>query len=108
MATELALAAYRARPGKDDELLQILGEDIATLRARGHVTDRPAPVVRTGDDELMVGLEWSSEHAVDEAHADPEVMAMWERKGELAEYLPPNALTGAGVPFARWTVVADL
>ena len=70
MATELALAAYRARPGKDDELLQILGEDIATLRARGHVTDRPAPVVRTGDGELMVVLEWSSEHAVDEAHAD--------------------------------------
>jgi hypothetical protein len=108
MSTELALAAYRPRAGKDDELLQLLGEDVVTLRARGHVTDRPAPVVRTSGGELLVVLEWSSEHAVDDAHADPEVIAVWSRKGELAEYVAPDTLPGAGVPFARWTVVADL
>jgi hypothetical protein len=108
MNPELALAAYRARAGKDDELLQLLREDVATLRARGHVTDRPAPVVRSAAGELLVVLEWSSEHAVDDAHADPEVAAVWERKRELAEYVPPNDLAGASVPFARWTVVADL
>ena len=53
-------------------------------------------------------LEWSTEHAVDDAHADPEVMAVWEQKAQLAEYLAPRALAGVEAPFARWTVVADL
>jgi hypothetical protein len=72
------------------------------------VTTRPAPVVRTGAGELLVVLEWASRHAVDDAHADPEVIAVWDRKGELADYAPPSALLGAGVPFARWTIAADL
>jgi hypothetical protein len=108
MVTELAFAAYRRLAGSDDELLEVLREDIATLRARGHVTDRPAPVVRTESGEVLVVLEWSSEHAVDDAHADPEVLAVWERKAPLAEYISPAELAGADVPFARWRVVGDL
>ena len=91
-----------------DELLQLLGEDLAMLRRRGHVTDRPAPVVRSPGGELLVALEWSSEHAVDDAHADPEVLALWRRKTLLADYVAPAAVTGANVPFARWPVLIDL
>jgi hypothetical protein len=105
---ELALSAYRPRPGKSEELLQFFTEELATLRRRGHVTDRRAPVVRTETGELLVVLEWSSEHAVGDAHADPEVLALWERKEHLAEYIPPSELAGAHVPFARWTIVADV
>ena len=43
--------------------MRLLGEDVAVLRRRGYVTDRPAPVVRTQGGELLVALEWSSEHA---------------------------------------------
>lgn len=107
MGTELALAAYRPK-GSAGELLRLLGEDIATLRHRGHVTDRPAPVVRTENGDLLVTLEWSSEHAVDDAHADPEVLALWRRKTLLADYVAPDAVTGADVPFARWPVHIDL
>lgn len=88
--------------------MRLLAEDLATLRRRGHVTARPAPVVRTEHGEFLVVLEWSTEHAVEDAHADSEVMAVWERKAQLAEYLAPRALAGAEVPFARWTVVAEL
>jgi hypothetical protein len=104
---ELALAAYRPK-GSADELLRLLGEDVATLRRRGHVTDRPAPVVRTENGELLVALEWSSEHAVDDAHSDPEVLALWRRKTLLAAYVAPDAVAGADVPFARWPVLVDL
>jgi hypothetical protein len=108
MSTELALSAYRPRTGKFDELLDFFAEELATLRRRGHVTNRRAPVVRTVNGELVVVLEWSSEHAVGDAHEDPEVLALWERKEQLAEYIPPTELAGADVPFARWTVVADV
>jgi hypothetical protein len=104
---ELALAAYRPKAATD-EVLRLLGEDVATLRRRGHVTDRPAPVVRTERGELIVVLEWSSERAVDDAHADSEVLAVWARKALLADYVPVDAVAGADVPFARWPVVAEL
>jgi hypothetical protein len=108
MPTELALSAYRPLPGKAEELQVFFTEELATLRRRGHVTDRPAPVVRTDHDEFLVVLEWSSDHAVGDAHADPEILALWERKAQLAEYVAPGELAGSGIPFARWTIVADV
>ena len=107
MGRELAIAAYRPK-GSTDELLALLGDDLATLRRRGHVTDRPAPVACTENGELLVALEWSSDHAVADAHADPEVLAVWERKTLVADYIAPDAVAGANIPFARWPVVADL
>jgi hypothetical protein len=108
MATELALAAYRPRGGQEGALAQVLHEDLATLRRRGHVTSRPAPLIRTDRGELLVVLEWSSDHAVGDAHDDPDVLSVWRRKDELAEYIGPGELSGAEVPFARWTVLGDL
>jgi len=107
MPTELALSAYRPYPGKADELQAFFAEELATLRRRGHVTDRRAPVVRTEAGELLVVLEWSSEHAVGDAHEDPEILALWRRKSELAEYIAPRELAGSDIPFARWTIVAE-
>jgi hypothetical protein len=108
MATELALAAYRPRPGKSGELLEFFAEELATLRRRGHVTARSAPIVRTDGGDYLVVLEWSSEHAVADAHEDAEVLAVWERKAELVDYVAPRELAGSEVPFARWTLVADV
>jgi hypothetical protein len=108
MPTELALSAYRPFPRRSQELLELFADELAMLRRRGHVTDRRAPVVRTRDGDYLVVLEWSSDHAVGDAHADSEVLALWERKAQLAEYLSPRELAGSDVPFARWTVVADV
>jgi hypothetical protein len=108
MATELALAAYRPKIGDTGALAHLLAHDVATLRAHGYLTARRAPLVRTENGDLLVVLEWSSEHAVDDAHTDPEVLAVWERKAQLADYLPPAALAGTGVPFVRWALLADL
>jgi hypothetical protein len=108
MSTELALSAYRPFPGTGDELQAFFAEELATLRRRGHVTDRPAPVIRTNAGEYLVILEWSSEHAVGDAHEDPEILALWERKAQLADYIAPRELAGSDVPFARWTIVADV
>ena len=106
--TELALSAYRPFDGRGDELEAFFAEELATLRRRGHVTERRAPVVRTGRGEYLVVLEWSSEHAVGDAHEDSEILALWERKAQLAEYIPASELAGSDVPFARWAIVADV
>jgi hypothetical protein len=107
-ATELALAAYRPRSNQEGALVSLLREDLATLRRRGHVTDRPAPLIRTNGGELLVVLEWSSDHAIGDAHRDPEVLEVWRRKDELAEYISPRELAGSEIPFARYSLLADL
>ena len=106
--TELALSAYRPVSGKADELQVFFADELATLRRRGHVTERRAPVVRTDSGEFLVVLEWSSDHAVADAHEDPEILELWRRKSELADYVAPRELAGSDVPFARWTIVADV
>jgi hypothetical protein len=72
------------------------------------VSERRAPILRTESGEFLVILEWSTQHAVDDAHEDPEVLAVWERKAQLADYIAPARLSGAEIPFARWNLVADL
>src|SRR2546423_13337192 len=100
MPTELALSAYRPFPGKADELQAFFADELATLRRRGHVTDRRAPVVRTEAGELLVVLEWSSEHAVGDAHEDPEILALWRRQAGPAGDNAPPEVAGAGIPLA--------
>ena len=107
MASRITLSAYRAREGHADEVLPHLREGIATLRARGHITSRPAAICRTARGELLVVSEWSTEHAVDDAHEDPTILELWRRKEELVEYLAPGELAGSGVPFASFDMIED-
>src|SRR2546423_13706353 len=98
MPTELALSAYRPFPGKADELQAFFADELATLRRRGHVTDRRAPVVRTEAGELLVVLEWSSEDAAGDAHKDPENLALWRRNTETTRGNPPRGVRRSGIP----------
>jgi hypothetical protein len=103
----IACAAYRPREASTLDLFEFFERELRLLRQRGHVTQRPAPVLETSAGELIVILEWSSAHAVDDAHADPEVVALWSEKADLAEYVAPADLAGADVPFASWNVIGD-
>ena len=46
--------------------------------------------------------------AVDDAHADAEVTAIWARKAELVDYIGPAQLDGSETPFVSYEVIADL
>jgi hypothetical protein len=107
MPTRLTLSAYRARPGGDAEVLPHLRAEIATLRERGHITARPAAICRTADGNYLVISEWSTDTAVDDAHADTVITDVWRRKEELLEYLPPAELAGADAPFASYDLIED-
>jgi hypothetical protein len=108
MPTRLFLAAYRVRPGHDDEVLPHLREEMATLRARGHVTSRTAPVCTTAGGAYLVVAEWATAHSVDDAHADDVIVETWHRKDRLLEYLAPAALDGADVEFASFERIEEI
>jgi hypothetical protein len=88
-------------------VLPHLREEIAALRDRGHITSRPAAICRTARGEFLVVSEWSTEHAVDDAHADAAILEIWHRKEELLDYLAPGDLAGIDVPFASFDLIED-
>jgi hypothetical protein len=105
--SRVSLSAYRPRPGREDELLPHLREEVATLRARGYITSRPVPICLTARGEYLVIAEWATETSVDEAHQDDVILEIWRRKEQLVEYIAPADLDQSDVPFASYDVLED-
>lgn len=83
------LCTYRPKPGKEAEMLAILKGHWATLDRVGLVTKQPATLYRaTGRDRRQYFVEifqWRDGEAAGIAHQTPDVMAVWEPIGTLAE-----------------------
>jgi hypothetical protein len=108
MATSrVSLSAYRPRPGRSDDVLPHLRHEVATLRARGHITSRPAPICLTARGEYLVIAEWATESSVDEAHEDEVILDVWRRKEQLVEYIAPCDLDKSAVPFVSYELLED-
>ena len=107
MPTRVSLSAYRPRPGRGDEVLPHLRHEVATLRARGHITSRRAPVCLTAKGEYLVIAEWATESSVDEAHEDEVILDVWRRKQQLVEYIAPSDLDKSAIPFVSYDVLED-
>jgi hypothetical protein len=108
MPARLSLSAYRPRPGRSDEVLPHLRHEVATLRARGHITSRPAPICLTARGEYLVIAEWATESSVDEAHEDEVILEVWRRKEQLVEYIAPSDLDKSDIPFVGYDVLEDV
>jgi hypothetical protein len=106
--SRLSLSAYRPRPGRSDEVLPHLRHELATLRARGHITDRAAPICLTDRGEYLVVMEWATARSVDAAHDDDVVLEVWARKEQLVDYIAPSDLDKSTIPFVSYDVLEDV
>jgi hypothetical protein len=88
-------------------LLPLLRYEVATLRARGLITTRLAPICLTDGGEYLVITEWVRASSVDEAHEDAVVLGVWRRKEQLVEYIAPGDLDKSAVPFVSYDVLED-
>jgi quinol monooxygenase YgiN len=84
----MVIAAYRPRPGKEADLLELAKTHTPILRQQGLATDRPAYAMRADDGTIIEVFEWKSQAAIDEAHTNPEVLRMWGQYAEVCEYVP--------------------
>jgi hypothetical protein len=101
----MVIVAYRPKPGKDEVLLSEVRDHVHLLRSEGLATDRPATVMRAKDGTLIEMFEWASPAAIEEAHANPRVQAMWARFAACCDYVPLNSLPEAGGMFAEFETV---
>ena len=82
----IVIAVYRPRPGKEARLLELMKEHVPILRGEGLATDRRSVIMRAKDSTIVEVFEWKSAEAIQQAHSNPVVQAMWARFNEACFY----------------------
>ena len=103
----IVVVAYRPKPGKEKELLELVRARVPTLRKEGLVTDRVPTIMRAKDGTIVEVSEWKSREAIDAAHKNPNVLAMWDKFFALCECVPLNSLAETNDMFAGFEPIAE-
>jgi hypothetical protein len=103
---QIAIIAYKPKPGKESDLAQLMREHAAILRQEGLATDRPVIACQAADSTVIEVFEWEA-NALEKAHSNPRVRALWERYARPCDNvplqsLPETALMFAGFKLSSW------
>jgi quinol monooxygenase YgiN len=107
MTGVVVIVAHRPKPGKENELVDLVRSRVPTLRKEGLVTDRVPTIMRSRDGTIIEVSEWKSREAIDAAHKNPNVLAMWNKFFAICDCIPLNTLAEAKEMFAGFEPVAD-
>jgi quinol monooxygenase YgiN len=100
MAGIVCIVAYRPKPGHEKALLEIVRNRVPTLRMEGLVTDRVPVMMRAKDGTIIEVSEWKSREAIEDAHKNPRVLAMWDKFFAICDCVPLKTVTEAETMFA--------
>ena len=101
------IVAYRPKPGKTDDLLALVRSRVPTLRQEGLVSDRAPTIMRAREGTIIEVSEWKSREAIDAAHKNPNVLAMWQKFFAVCDCVPLNTLAEAEEMFAGFEPIED-
>lgn len=80
------IAAYRPKPGKEADLHSAIRDHMSILRSQSLVTDRPAHVMKAKNGTILEVFEWKSQQAIDAAHSNAAVKALWDQFHQCCDY----------------------
>ena len=101
---QIAVIAYRPKPGCDAELLALTHEHHPILHREGLVTDRPPIVSRAADGTIVEIFEWV-DGGPERAHTNPAVLALWQRYQNVCDYVPLTNLLECQSLFAGFAAL---
>jgi len=107
MSGVVVIVAYRPKPGNENELVDLVRSRVPTLRKEGLVSDRVPTIMRSRDGTIIEVSEWKSREAIEAAHKNPNVLAMWSKFFAICDCIPLNTLAEAKEMFAGFEPVAD-
>jgi quinol monooxygenase YgiN len=99
----IVIACYRPKPGRQEDLRRLMTDHVATLRSLGLATDRPAIAMEAQDGTVVEVFEWQSREAIEAAHTNPTVQAMWQAYGEVCDYVPIGSVPEAARLFSEFS-----
>jgi len=103
MSGIVVIVAYRPKPGKENELLDLVRSRVPTLRKENLVADRAPTIMRSRDGTIVEVSEWKSQEAIDSAHKNPNVLASQSRisKRNACNAIAPRCGATAGSPVLK-------
>lgn len=69
------------------------------------MTDKPAYVMRAADGSIVEVFEWRSAEAIQQAHSNPAIQALWAEFGAACDYTPLSKLAETHQMFAEFDAV---
>jgi quinol monooxygenase YgiN len=96
----VVIVAYRPKAGHETELLELVRGRVPTLRQEGLVTDRVLVMMRAKDGTIIEVSEWKSQQAIEEAHKNPRVLAMWDKFFAVCDCVPLKTVPESETMFA--------
>ena len=107
MSGVVVIVAYRTKPGKENELIDLVRSRVPTLRKEGLVSDRVPTIMRSRDGTIIEVSEWKSREAIDAAHKNPNVLAMWNKFFAICDCIPLNTLAEASELFTGFEPIHE-
>ncbi len=102
---QISIAAFKPKPGKEDDLLKVIDDRVPLLRKLGMVTDRTPIGMRSIDGVIIHISEWVDDEAITKAHSHPDVLALWERFGDCCDFLKLDSLSESHDDFATFQAI---
>ncbi len=99
------IAAFRPKPGMQDQLKAVVEKHWRVLRAEGLVTDRPRFAMQAADGTIIEVFEWCSPQAIEQAHGNAAVHALWAEFGAACDYVPLSELPESQHPFSEFNAL---
>jgi quinol monooxygenase YgiN len=107
MKDVIVIVAYRPKPGRESETLDLVRSRVPALRKEGLVTHRAPTIMRACDGTIIEVSEWKSQGAIEAAHKSPNVLAMWNKFFEVCGCVPLNTLSKSAEMFAGFEPILD-
>jgi hypothetical protein len=98
----IVIVAYKPKPGKEADLLQLTREHVPLLRAEGLATDHPVTACQSRDGTVVEVFEWVA-GGTERAHNNPAVIKLWQRYAAACDYVPLATLPESSTQFASFT-----
>ncbi len=102
----VVIVAYRPKAGGEAQLLELVRARVPTLRKEDLVTDRLPVIMRAKDGTIIEVSEWKSREAIEEAHRNPRVLAMWDKFFAVCDCVPLKMVPEAETMFAGFEPIA--
>ncbi|HYU34109.1 MAG TPA: hypothetical protein VEW48_18290 [Thermoanaerobaculia bacterium] len=99
------IVAYKPKAGKEQQLLDAVKKHLQVLQTERLVTDRHAYVMRAADGAIVEVFEWRSAEAVQLAHGNPAVQALWGEFAAACDYVPLTQLAETRQLFAEFEAI---
>ena len=101
----IVIVGYKPKPGKAEALRFLASTHVQRLRGEGLVTPREAIIMEGNNGTIIEVFEWKSKDAIESAHKNPAVQALWKEFGDVCDYVPVASIAEAKQLFAEFSPV---